>query len=271
MRYARLVAFDLATHDAIGRTAPVVSRPAIAVAAAPRSDARGVVLISADCVYARKYAFASLRSLAAHADPRLLVHVHVYDPDVDIVGEIRTVARKVGLQQLGITTEVSPYDDRPGQRRAYYACGRLLHLPAWLEQYRLPILCMDADIIVEASLETLFSAPPAVDARLNLRHSIDSPWLDIVANVIVAYPTPGARCFFSAVGNYMLRYLDSESEPWGIDQVALFCVFRMMCRFGEPPRIDWMKEAHETGLWHLGHGYDYLLDDPRFKRYGGPA
>jgi hypothetical protein len=232
---------------------------------------RGVVLLSADTRYARKYGFACLRSLAAHVGADLLVHVHVYDPDSEIVGEIVTVARQASLAPVAVTTERSPFAaDAAQQRKSWYACGRLLRLPELLERYRAPVLSLDIDLVAERPLAALFDAPPAADLRLNPRHSIDAPWLDIVANIIVAFPTAAARAYLDAVGQYVVRYLARERDPWLLDQTALFCVNRMMQRYAVAPRIDWIRDDEKLALWHLGHGYDHLLADPRFTRYAGP-
>ena len=266
--YPRLVSFERSTWDAIAQSGRSRGAWETALAAPRDAHARGVVLISADTRYARKYGYACLRSLARHAGDALIVHAHVYDPDERIACDLIEVAREAGLTKLAVTTEASRVGaDEPARRKSYYACGRFLHLPAWLEHYGLPILSLDVDLIAEAPLATLFDTAERVDVRLSARHSIDSPWLDVVANVVVAFPTPGARDYLETVGNYVLRYLEVERDPWLLDQTALFCVYRMASRFGTPPRIDWMQQAEKLGLWHVGHAYDHRLDDPRFTRY----
>lgn len=266
-QYASLVSFDRATWDAL--SSEPAERGTWHVALPPPEGApRGVVLVSLDTLYARKYGPASLRALAEHVMPDLTVHVHVYDPDARVVGELAAIARDAGLARFTVTTEQSPFGaDAPLKRKSYYACGRLLHLPEWLEHYRAPILTLDADTIAEAPVASFFDVAEPVDLRLNARHWIDAPWLDIVANVIVAFPTAAAGEYLDAVGRYARRYLESEADPWLLDQSALFCVYRMACRFGRPPRVDWMDHSAQPGLWHIGQAYDHLLGDPRFRRY----
>ena len=267
LSYPRLVAFDRATYDAVAGSPPSLPTCDVALAAARHADTRGVVVLSADVHYMRRYGLACVRSVAAHIDAGLLVHVHVYDPDETIVDDVYDAAREAGAQRLAITTERCPYDvEAPQQRKSYYACGRLLRMPEWLERYRLPLLSLDIDTIVERSPAGFFETTVPVDVRLNARHTIDSPWLDIVANVIVAYPTEAARTYFAAVGNYIARYLAVEADPWLLDQTALFCVLKMAQRFGTAPRVEYLADG-EAGLWHLGHAYTHLMDDPRFLRY----
>lgn len=271
--YPALVAFDRPAFDSIISARAAVAPPATVIDPGPLpADVQGVVLVSFNPPYARKYGFAFLRSYAEYASAGHLLHVHIFDPDEHIVAEIRRVAHKAGLVRIAVSTEASPYAvHAPQQRKAYYACGRLLHLPYWLDVYQRPILSLDADFIVEGSLDVLFEADAGKDVRLNPRRTIDSPWLDVIANVIVARPTPAARSYFTAVGRYAMKHLDAQPDAWLVDQAALFCVLKMMEQFGKPPSIGWIDEAEQSGLWHIGHAYDHLLDDARFKRYAGPA
>ena len=92
-----------------------------------------------------------------------------------------------GVERYVITTETSPFAAQAAQqRKAFYACGRLIHLPRWLAQYRCPILSLDVDFIVESDLSGLVAAAANADVGLNPRNPVDSPWLDIIANIIVA-------------------------------------------------------------------------------------
>lgn len=271
--YPALVAFDRPGFDALLADATAVTAPVNVVTARTLPDSvSGVVLVSFNPPYARKYGFPFLRSYAGHASADHVLHVHIFDPDRNIVDEITRVARQAGLARLAVSVESSPYlQSAPQQRKAYYACGRLLHLPYWLGRYARPILSLDADFIVESSLDALFEGDAGKDVRLNPRWPIDSPWLDVIANVILARPTAAARSYFTAVGRYALKHLNAQTDAWLVDQAALYCVLKMMERFGTPPAVGWIAEAEQAGLWHIGHAYDHLLDDPRFERYAGPA
>jgi hypothetical protein len=133
------------------------------------------------------------------------------------------------------------------------------------------VLSLDIDVIVERALDGLVAAARHSDVGLNLRDPVDSPWLDVVANIIVANPTAPARRYFAAVKNYALTYIRREPEAWLVDQSALYCVLKMLGRFGAPPSVAWMPAGEKTCLWHIGHAYDHLLDDPRFRKYAGAS
>jgi len=52
-----------------------------------------------------------------------------------------------------------------------------------------------------------------------------------------------------------------------MDQMSLFCVQKMFERHGTPPQIEWVANAHDLGMWHLGHACEHLLSDPRFTAH----
>jgi hypothetical protein len=48
----------------------------------------------------------------------------------------------------------------------------------------------------------------------------------------------------------------------------MYCVLAMMRRFAAEPAIAWLApDAAEGLLWHIGHAYEHLLDDPRYRKY----
>lgn len=268
--YSRLVAFDRRTWDAVSM-AGVLPDPPLTAIAAPALSQGHVTLISCNPPYVRKFGLPFLRSYAACAQRDGVLHLHVYDPDDGIIDEVRTVARACALTNLAVTTEHSPFPAaRPQQRKAYYACGRLAHMEHWLTLYQRPVMSLDADFIVEGPLAGIVAAAHGVDLALNPREPIDSPWLDLIANIIVANPTPAARAYFSAVRSYAMAALAREPDSWLVDQSAMYCVLEMARRYATPPAIAWLPRDIESGrLWHIGHAYDHLLDDPRYQKYAG--
>ncbi len=267
--YPRLVAFDRATFDAVSGADEVVPPPPLVLQAGVLDGGfRHVVLISCNPPYVRKYGFPFIRSFAAHGHRDSLLHLHIYDPDASILAEVRSLMSKSGLARYAVTTETSPFPaHETKQRKAYYACGRLVHLPYWLERYRRPLLSLDVDFIVESALDGLIEAATQCDVGLNPRDPVDSPWLDVIANIIVANPTPASLRYFGTVKNYALRYLRQERQAWLVDQSALYCVLKMLERYATPPSVAWIPADSQACLWHIGHAYDHLLNDPRYRKY----
>ena len=267
--YPRLVAFDHATFAAVTGAEEAVPPPRLALhAGVEDGDLRYVTLISCNPHYVRKYGYPFIRSFAERGHDASLLHLHIYDPDPTILDEVRRVIARCILARYAVTTETSPFPEHAvQQRKAYYACGRLVHLPYWLDRYRCPVVSLDVDFVVEGVLDGLVDAAREHDVGLNPRDPVDSPWLDIIANIIVANPTAASRGFFAAVKNYALTYLRREPAAWLVDQTALFCVLKMLERFGAPPSVAWLSAEHQACLWHIGHAYDHLLNDPRYRKY----
>ena len=267
--YPRLIAFDRATFDAVTGAEAGVAPPRIAARGAAQQDGlHDVTLISCNPPYVRKYGFAFIRSFAERDRSASLLHLHIYDPDASIVAEVAALLAACGVERYTVTTDTSPFPELAvQQRKAYYACGRLIHLPYWMDVYCCPILSLDVDFIVESTLAGLVDAVRGCDIGLNQRDPLDSPWLDVIANIIVANPTPAARRYFAAVKNYALDVLRREPDAWLVDQAALYCVLKMLERYGAPPAVAWIPADKQTCLWHIGHAYDHLLDDPRFRKY----
>jgi tetratricopeptide (TPR) repeat protein len=267
--YPRLVAFDRATFDKVSGAEEVVPPPQLVSQAGAQTGAfRYVTLISCDPPYMRKYGFPFIRSFAERGGGDSLLHLHIYDPDDTILAEAANLIARGGLAHYAVTAENCPFPAHEVQRRkAYYACGRLVHLPYWLDRYGCPLLSLDVDFIVENSLDGLIDAAHQCDVGLNRRDPVDSPWLDVIANIIVANPTTASRRYFAAVKNYALSYLKREPEAWLVDQSALYCVLKMMERFAAPPSVKWIPVDRQACLWHIGHAYDHLLNDPRYRKY----
>jgi tetratricopeptide (TPR) repeat protein len=268
--YPRLIRFDQSRWEQIRAPRVKTATPQIAFCT-PDTQRHGghVTLISCNPPYVRKYGFPFLRSYAEQAQGDGLLHLHIYDPDKTIITEVHNLITEYGLRHFVATTETSPFPpEQARQRKAYYACGRLIHMAAWLQQYKRPVLSLDVDFIVEGRLENIVAAAAGADIALNPRVPADSPWLDIIANIIVANPTPAASSYFSAVANYAIDTLEREPEAWLVDQSALYCVLAMMRRYATEPAVAWLAaNAAEHRLWHLGHAYEHLLLDPRYRKY----
>jgi hypothetical protein len=262
------VEFDRPNFDEAIRSSEAIAPPQLLQDRPRQCEFGYVLLISCDSVYMRKYGFPFIRSFAKHAQGHNLLHVHVYDPDNRIVDEVNQVAKQAALTRFAISSEICPFAADDAQRRkSYYASGRLIHLPYWLDCYQRPVLSLDVDILVNNSLDCLVNAASGHDLALNRRRPIDSPWLDIIANIIIANPTVAARRYLAAAGRYALQRIERERETWFVDQAALFCMLKMMGRFAKPPAVAWIEESQYACLRHYGAANQHSLHDPEYLKY----
>ncbi len=255
---------DIVAAGAAEGPAPAVVRESAAAPACPR-----VALASCDGRYFTKYAGSFLNSFAANAADTLL-HLHVFDPGPDFPAELDALIERTGVTHFRISAERAPVDHGDTKAlRTYYSCGRFLILPQLLEQYQRPIVSLDIDATLTGSLEPLVGS--AFDVALLLRKPLDAPWLDVLAGVAVATPSPSSREFWSAVRGYLLHFMGRGAMHWHLDQVALYCVLKMAARFGRPPTVQWLNLGALDMFWHVGHSHDYRMADERYKRYALPG
>ncbi len=229
-----------------------------------------VVTTFCDARYLRKYGASFINSFAQNAARDKRLHLHILDPDADIQGFVDglTVNHALG-GRVAVTTEASPptlaTDDN--RRKTFYSCARLFHINRLLDRYRTTIACFDIDTVFEAPLDGMLTAlREGYDIGLIEREPPDSPWLDIVANIIVANPTAMARRYFAAVGNFVGHFSARGEWFWHLDQIALHCVLKMMERYDRRPAVGRIAQD-DAAIWHIGHAYDFKLEDSRFRRY----
>jgi tetratricopeptide (TPR) repeat protein len=239
------------------------------------SHEAGDYVVTAVCnaEYFYRYGGSFVNSYAQNAARRNAFHLHVMDPDAGFETRLRALLDRVKLPGIAVTTETTPavVGSAPAARKTWYSCGRFLQFPALLRKYGKPVICLDIDMVFESGVEDIVACAGGKDIALRPRSPIDSPWLDCVANIVVANPTPAAMRYFTLVGNYIQHYARRGMLHWMIDQIALYCVLHMLRRFSAPPAVAWIPEGLQQRLWHLGHAYGHKLEDERFTKYAVPS
>jgi tetratricopeptide (TPR) repeat protein len=256
---------------------------------------RFVVLACCDGAYFRKYGFNFVNSYAASASGASLLHLHVADPDAQFEKLVQAIGAEIALPALRVTTERSPFGDASptAARHCYYSCIRLFGLPELVRSYRRPVVCVDIDSILEASLDPLVDASASADVGLARRIPQHAPWTNILAGWIVAQPTPSAVAYLEQVQRYVLHFMQRGRARWHLDQAACYCVLAMLraCAGAPPagmlarvrgiltgkepplapPNVCWLAATLQERLWHMGHSYDERLEDDRFRRFSPRA
>jgi tetratricopeptide (TPR) repeat protein len=229
-----------------------------------------VVAVSCDVQYFYKHGAKFVNSFAQNAAAGKLLHIHVLDPDDRFAAYIDGLLAKVNLPDYTVTTARTAFADSTHYkaRRTYYSCVRFLVMPWLVQKYQTTIVCFDVDLVFEQPVDGIISEISGQDIGLVRRKPPDSLWLDFVANVIVVNPTPAALRYFNALGNFVRHFANRDELYWHLDQIALFCVHKMMERFAQPPRTGWFSEAALESVWHIGKANDFLIKQERVARYG---
>ena len=247
--------------------APVpLPRPLVRVGS-PRT-AESVVLVTCDPHYLRKYGPAFARSYALAAGPAELLHLHLLDPDESAVEEAEVLLRRAGITQCCVSAERDAcFASASAEKRIWFTCARFRHLEAWLETYDVPIVLLDIDSALQAPVATLVAAAGSVDLGLFLRRPRRAPWLDLVANTLVARPTAAARHYLHLVRNYIDYFLGRDQPRWHLDQCALYCTLRMLEAHDNAPAVAWITDAAQANIYHVGNQHDSRMADSRYARF----
>jgi tetratricopeptide (TPR) repeat protein len=228
-----------------------------------------VVAACCDARYFYKYGVTFVNSYAQNAAHGKLLHLHILDPDDGFAAYLETLIARLQLHNIVVTYEYAPVDEEPdfNLRRTFYSCARFLRIGSLLTHYQKTIACFDIDTVFEARLDDMLLGVGAADVGLVRREPPDSPWLDIVANIVIANNTERTRRYFSAVENFIRHFVGRRKLFWHLDQIALYCVLKMMERFDAPPRVASIAPSACGAVWHIGNPYEYRLQEYRVTRY----
>ncbi len=266
----RMISFCRPLWDQIsGDSSHALDAPQV-VYAKGGSDGFGFVVMSCcDSVYLRKYGASFANSFAQNAARENLLHLHVLDPDDQFADYLSWLVGHIDLPRFRITTERSPLKKNADRvtRTTYYSCGRFMQMSRLLTDYGRPIVCFDIDATLQAPVQRLIEHTHGKDLGLIQREPPDSPWLDVVANIVVANPTAQSSRYFELVRNYVQYFMHRGKLFWHLDQIALYCVLKMMGRYAMAPQVAWIKTELRKTLWHIGQSYGDKMKDERYSRY----
>jgi hypothetical protein len=168
--------------------------------------------VVACCADTRYVAFFLPRWLAPLARQGGALHVHVIDPDDDVLALIDGLIRELGLgDRLGISIS----RDRHGTATSY-ACARFEIVPQLIEQIRRPVLTLDIDVAVTSSF-----------ARLKRMGDVD----------FACFET--GRCEPASVHQASIMTFDRSVAALGFARdLAAYC----RPKLHQPVRINWMLD-----------------------------
>ncbi len=263
----RSVRFSRAFWDTLHAAADASRTLPDAVWARESGSPTVVAAVFCDIGYLRKYGPGFVNSFVRIASAGAFLHLRVAGVDRSGQEKIAAVLDASALTGAALTVESEralPLE-LPA-RRTLLTCARFLNMNALLDRYRLPVVCFDIDLVFESSLDSLLEATRHHDVALVRREPPDSPWLDIPAGYLVAQNTAMTRRYFEHICRYIRHHAEGTELHWHLDQIALYCVLTMMQRFSDVPRVRWMG-ADDMPVWHIGHSYDFRLEDERVARY----
>ena len=140
---------------------------------------------------------------------------------------------------------ISSAGDVPGTR-PYYQSARYIWLGFILEQFRLPTLVSDIDMLLQRGIKDLIDSNSGNDTVF--RRSGDYIFGHFAANLLLVNPTDSSISFARYLRYYLEKTLLSEGVPIGIDQLSLLLAHTYMSRTGNPRFAEFSQEDNNNIL-----------------------
>ncbi len=190
-----------------------------------------VYLVCCDSRYFKLFGEALVNSLAHRAVARLLLHVHLVNPD-DAAESLLVRLRSKSIVSIGSSREWIDFSEfSDSSRRTYLSCARYLVLPEVLDIYNKPALVADIDQLVVADLSGLLSDLKPCDVGLLRFDSEVGNILSLIsASIVAVNQSAGGRRFAGVLrGVIVERMSDPAALSWHLDQASL-AVTHLWCR-----------------------------------------
>ena len=187
-----------------------------------------IVYLSCDFRYFALFARPLMRSLAANSQGAQ-IHVHIMNAPNDQVAGAICMADALGLR-LALTREaVLPADQAtPSLARAYFHAVRFVRFYQHLKAYGRTLWLMDVDGLFNRSPSEMFAQLGGADVAMRVRPGRWEPWNQFNACVVAATPTQSSMDYFRLVAAYIAHFRQAGSMQWGIDQLAMYGVYRYL-------------------------------------------
>lgn len=190
---------------------------------APRGAAGVTLLVGCDGAYFKTFIPALVNSLTRNAGLPLRLHIHLLDADITC-DPLR--ARLLARLDIDIEISIGPDDYSVANRRLAYACTRFLLAPALLARDGLPVLVLDADLLVLRPLAPLFESLATADFAIppggaGHREPAELLW----ASLVWFAPTPAGQMLAKLTANYVADAIAAGRGEWFIDQIALLAAY----------------------------------------------
>ena len=187
-----------------------------------------IVYLGCDQKYCTDFALPLIRSLAAFP-PAAPVHLHVMDATEDQLRATADALRPSGVR-LSLSREDLPAADRADRTsaRAYFHAVRFVRLHQFIRRRPREVWMLDVDALFNRAPHDLFAMRGAADVAFRARPGRFEPWNQFNASVVGIAPTPQGLAYLRLVAAYIAHFHRKAALAWGIDQLAMYGVFRFL-------------------------------------------
>jgi hypothetical protein len=220
---SRIIRFPDSQPAKASASVPLFGRRVWHEPRAPVAGAEAVYIVGCDSRYFLTFGEALANSLARRAGARLLLHLHLVNPDAAAEALLDRLRAKPVLPIICSRESVDFDSFGERQRRTYLSCARYLMLPELLERYARPVLVGDADQLVVGDLRPLLRDLGQHDVGvLRDDRQIANILALISASVLAVNSSPGGRHFVRTLCDTVTgRMADPVGLSWHLDQAAL--------------------------------------------------
>jgi len=211
-----------------------------------------IVLAGCAPISFRYFVLPFAASLARNGSLDCAVELHVIGADRWIAGEAEALRAAVSSLPIacrelsGLRTESGLTGDGVF---TLFASAHFFQLPALLRRYRVPVLALDLDSLVEGPLDALVAKDTEADVVLTAGSGSDD-WNRIAPSPLLVRPTAPGIAFAELVARYIAHFLRKGIAPRQLDQIALSAACRNEQDRGGAARIV-QRAADE---WPLSPG-----------------
>lgn len=242
--------------------------PDMTIAHAAPSARDRVLFISADAGYFEKFSIAQALS-AVEFDPALTIHFHVINP-TDRTGELfermRSIHPMVALSTEQVVFEALGYE--PTDRAFYYCNIRFLRLAQIRRLYPEALICAtDSDTLFTANLDMIAGDPTTYGVALDKLPDDQQGMVllghRIGAALILIAPNAAGCAYIDALADFIGANM-RRSVFWFLDQIALYCVTKVLMEQGSP--IRFFDGEAMNRCFVNGHYHNKFEDNPYSQR-----
>ena len=206
-----------------------------------KTQAEAVIFVAADQVYAERFGKIFLKWILKHRDIPCLVVVHI----IGGITDIGRIAQTVGIDDPMVIYSGCAFDKSEiiapaalssagevSAIRPYYQSARYIWLGFMLEQFGLPVLVSDIDMLLQRGIKDLFDNNRGNDVVF--RRAGNYLFDHFAANLLLVNPTETSVLFARFLRSYLTKALGSDEIPIGIDQLSLLLARTYLLRTGNP-------------------------------------
>ena len=233
------VTFKSDVYEALERMSDVeiaASFPPVEYGAVPE-QLGPVIYLACDYQYYLQFARPLLRSLGAQR-PGAAVHLHLMDTASPQRKEAHAFTAQLGLAVSSSSEEMNPRDRADIMTaRGYFHAARFVRLLQHIQRYPRELWLLDVDGLINRDPAELFNARGTADVALRVRPGRFEPWNQFNAAVVGAAPTEKAVGYLRLIAAYIAHFHRKSALAWGIDQLAMYGVFRFLQQEHQAPTL----------------------------------